>query len=255
MATSSRPMGRSRRKAGAPRQGFPVGLTLATAVALAILIGLGVWQVKRLHWKEQLLAHIAVATSEPPEALAVALGQTADGLPTDFRRVQADCPDIETTPFLRLYAVNDTGAGYRIITACRIDAGGYGSILVDRGFIADTDADRLKPGQGQALTQPILGVLRKGDPRTFVTPANQPAQNLWYWRDIPAMAQALGASDPAPTFLMLQAPAPSGFGPTPAPVPTDIPNNHLQYAATWFGLAAALAGVYLAMLWRRRAPR
>ena len=53
---------------------------------------------------------------------------------------------------------------------------------------------------------------------------------------------------------MLQAPAPSGFGPTPAPLPLDIPNNHLQYAGTWFGLAVALAGVYLAVLWRRRSP-
>ena len=37
----------------------------------------------------------------------------------------------------------------------------------------------------------------------------------------------------------------------PAPIPTDIPNNHLSYAITWFGLAAALVGVYAALLWRR----
>lgn len=240
MATSSRP-------------GFPVGATLFTLAALALLIGLGVWQVKRLHWKEHLLARIAEAKAEPPEPLIVVLRRIADGDDADYTRVQAACPDIETTPAIRLFAVTDAGAGYRIITVCRLAAGGaYDSILVDRGFVAQDDAGRLGPGR--ALARPIVGILRRGDPPTFVTPKNQPAQDLWYWRDIPAMARALDAPRPAPTFLMLQAPAPQGFGPTPAAAPTNIPNNHLQYAVTWFGLAAALAGVYLAMLWRRRSP-
>ncbi|MDR3513191.1 MAG: SURF1 family protein [Caulobacteraceae bacterium] len=250
MATSSRPSGRS----GGVRQGFPVVMTLFTLAAMALLIGLGVWQVKRLHWKERLLAQIAAAEAGPPEPLAVVLARASDGRDVDYTRVQADCPDIETTPYLRLYAVKDAGAGYRIITACRIEGSAYGSVLVDRGFVAQDDARRLRPGAGQALVQPVVGILRRGDPRTFVTPENLPGQGLWYWRDIPAMAASLGAGRPAPTFLMLQAPAPRGFGPTPAAVPADIPNNHLQYAVTWFGLAAALAGVYLAMLWRRRFP-
>ena len=94
-------------------------------------------------------------------------------------------------------------------------------------------------------------MLRKGDLRNFLTPPNQPGQGLWYWRDIGAMAASLGAPDPAPTFLMLERPAPQGIGPVPAAVPVDIPNNHLGYALTWFGLAATLLGVYLASVWRR----
>jgi surfeit locus 1 family protein len=142
--------------------------------------------------------------------------------------------------------------GFRIITACHLASAPYGSILVDRGFMPQNDAARLVPGQGARLTVPITGVLRRGDPPNAFTPPNQPAQNLWYSRDVPAMAQTLGVAAPAPVFLMLESPAPKGFGPPPAPLPTDIPNNHLQYAVTWFGLAAALAGVYLASLWRRR---
>jgi surfeit locus 1 family protein len=253
MATSSRPRSRAaRRKAGPARQGFPVVMTLFTLAAMALLIWLGVWQLKRLHWKENLLARIAAAQNALPEPLTVVLGQGADGLEIDYRRVQADCPDIETTPFVRLYALRDAVVGYRIITACRLTSGAYGSVLVDRGFIAQDAAARLKPGAGQTLTDPVVGILRRGDPRNFVTPENQPAQNLWYWRDIPAIAAALGAPRPAPTFLMLQEPVPKDFGPTPAPLPTDIPNNHFQYALTWFGLAIALAGVYLAKLWRGR---
>jgi surfeit locus 1 family protein len=245
-------MATPRRARKAARSGFPWALTLFTAAAMAVLIGLGVWQLKRLHWKEHLLARIAASQDALPEPLQVVLGQGADGLEIEYRRVQADCPDIETTPFARLYALKDGAIGSRIITSCRLAGGLYSSILVDRGFISQEDAGRLKPGPGQPLSEPVVGILRRGDPRNFVTPPNQPGQDLWYWRDIPAIAQYLGAPRPAPIFLMLQAPAPKGFGPTPAATPSDIPNNHLQYAATWFGLAIALAGVYLAMLWRRR---
>ena len=239
----------SRDRSGA---GFPVGLTLVTAVALAILVSLGFWQVQRLHWKEGLLARVHALQAAPPRPLGAVLGQIKAGADADYTRVTADCPDVETGRFLKLWAVPDARSGFRIITACRLEAAPYGSILVDRGFIIQDDALKLAPGQGARLAGPVTGVLRTGDKPNFVTPPNQPAQNLWYSRDIPAMARALGASSPAPVFLMLESPAPKGLAPTPAALPSEIPNNHLQYAITWFGLAAALAGVYLASLWRRR---
>lgn len=233
------------------RAGFPVFMTLFAALALAVLVGLGIWQLKRLHWKEGLLARIAAVQVAPPEPLEAVLRRITDGVDTDYTRVQADCPAIEQTPFVKLYAVTDGGAGFRIITACPIADPRYGSILVDRGFVAQDQAAALQPSKGPPLVAPIIGILRKGDPRTFVTPPNQPGQDLWYWRDIPTMARTLGASRPAPTFLMLQSPLPKAGAPRPLAVPVDIPNNHLQYAVTWFGLAAALLGVYLASLWRR----
>jgi surfeit locus 1 family protein len=229
---------------------FAVIPAIATVVGIAILIGLGVWQVQRLHWKEGLLARIAALQSAPPEPLEVVLRRAADGLDIDYVRVQQACPDVETAPYLKLYSVRDGYAGYRIIAACRLAGGPYDAILVDRGFIAQG----LTPSGGQTLAAPIVGILRKGDARNFVTPQNDPAQNLWYGRDITAMGHALGVSNPAPTYLMLEQPAPPAGGPVIAPLPTDIPNNHLQYAITWFGLALALAGVYAASLWRKR-PR
>jgi len=232
------------------RPRFPIGLTVAAAIAFAILIGLGVWQVKRLHWKEGLLARIHALQTAPPRDLAAALSGPLDGPEFDFTRVTANCPDIEITPSLRLYALRDAATGYRIITACTLTGARFGSILVDRGFVRQDQVAAIGPGA--RLDGPITGVLRRGDKPNFVTPPNDARQNLWYWRDIPAMARTLGAQRPAPTFLMLEKPAPAGVGPTPAPLPLDIPNSHLQYAVTWFGLAATLVGVYLAMLWRRR---
>jgi surfeit locus 1 family protein len=224
-------------------------LTLVAAAALIILIGLGVWQVQRLHWKEGVLARIHALQNAPARPLAQVLRGGGD---LDYTRVTADCPDIENSAFVKLWAVPDARSGFRIITACRLASGRYGSILVDRGFIVQDDAAKLVPGQGVRLSGPIIGVLRGGDRGNAFTPPSQPALNLWYARDIPAMARALGVSAPAPVFLMLESPAPKGLAPTPAPLPADIPNNHLQYAITWFGLAGALAGVYLASLWRRR---
>ena len=233
-----------------PSRRFPIGLTIASVIGIAILIGLGVWQVKRLHWKEALLAKIAALEAAAPIPVGQALAGGVASTELDFVRVTASCPDIETTPYLKLYAVREV-AGFRLITPCGLSSGPYKTILVDRGFVAQDQVQSLKAGQGRKLDQPIVGVLRKGDVRNFLTPENMPAQGLWYWRDVPAMAASLGVTDAAPTFLMLERPAPLGFGPTPAPIPADIPNNHLQYALTWFGLALSLLGVYLASLWKR----
>ena len=239
--------------AKADTRGGPSAVAAVAALTgIAILIGLGVWQVQRLHWKEGLLARIHALQAAPAQPLGPVLARASAGADVDYTRVEANCPAIETTPYVRQWSVPDERSGYRIITACALSGGPYASILVDRGFITADDAARLDLRQGRTLSQPIIGVLRKGDAANLFTPANQPAQNLWYARDIPAMARALGALRPAPTFLMLERPAPKGLAPAPAAVPVDIPNNHLSYAMTWFGLAAGLAGVYLASLWRRR---
>jgi surfeit locus 1 family protein len=230
-------------------------MTIAVAISLTLLAGLGFWQVQRLHWKEGLLARVHALQAASPAPVAPVLQRAKAGVDVDFTRVAADCPDIETSPFLKLWSVPDERSGYRIITACRLADAPYASILVDRGFIVQDDAGRLAAGQGERIGGPITGVLRKGDRANTFTPPNQLSQNLWYARDIPAMAHVLGVSDPAPVFLMLEKPAPKGVAPTPAALPTDIPNNHLQYAITWFGLALVLAGVFAAFARAHRRER
>ena len=237
---------------GAGRR-FPVALTLVVLVALVLLIGLGVWQVRRLEWKTDLLHRIAALQDAPAKPLGPTLQRLKAGGDVEYSRVAIACPDVETRPTLREFAVYQGLAGYRLVTACPLPPGsGYGSILVDRGFVAQQGDQAPHDIPGQPVSQPVVGVLRSGGGRTFVTPQNRPAENRWYWRDVPAMAGQLHAPDPAPLFLMLESPSPPSGEPRPAPLPLDIPNNHLGYAITWFGLAAALAGVYLAMLFRKR---
>lgn len=230
---------------------FPVGLTLATLIALAILIGLGVWQLERRVWKEDLLARIAALQAAPARPLAegLAAGKTPDEL--SFVRVKAVCSGLATAPFLQLYSLRGGEAGVRLISACETPDGR--SILVDRGFVGDTISARPPVNAADRTPLAIEGVLRAPDKATFVTPANQPQANQWYSRDVPAMAQALGVTRPSPVFLMAETSTnPDWKALVPAPVPADIPNRHLEYAGTWFGLAGALAAVYAAMLFRRR---
>lgn len=227
-----------------------LGLAVAVGVAVLILAGLGTWQLRRLAEKRLLLDRIAALKIAPAEPLEVVLRRLPDRVDIDYVRAQTLCPALERLPTVRLYGLRNGVVGYRLIAACPVDATPYRTILVDRGFIPREVVDT--PTTPSDLARPIVGVLRRGDPGTVFTPANNPAGNDWYRRDVAAMAGALHAPDPAPIFLMLETPAPQGPGPQPAPLPTDIPNRHLEYALTWYGLALALLGVYIAMLVRDR---
>lgn len=230
-------------------RGFSVPLLIAVGVCVAIMAGLGTWQLQRLAWKEDLLARIAALQSAPAEPLSVVLRRAGE-VDVEYVRVQTPCPQLETLPTIRLYGVRDGVAGYRLIAACPLEGEPYGSILVDRGFIPREVVDT--PPTPTPLRNPIVGVLRKGDKASWFTPKNEPEKNEWFSRDIPAMAETLQAENPAPIFLMLERPAPTGPGPQPAPLPTDIPNRHLEYAMTWYGLALVLLAVYIGKLIRDR---
>lgn len=235
------------------RARFPLALTVATLVSLAILVTLGSWQLQRLGWKTALLAKVAALQAAAPVPVGPVLKTVSNGTDGDFIRVTATCPALAKAPYLELYGIRDGVAGVRLISACKLADGPYGSLLVDRGFIPDTVATRPAVSPERAAPIQVTGVLRAGDRASFVTPPNDLAANHWYSRDIAAMAKALKAERPAPTFLMAETATNPDFPAlVPSPLPVEISNRHLEYALTWFGLAASLAGVYVAVLWRRR---
>ena len=233
------------------RAAFPIGLTIATALAFSLLVGLGVWQLQRLKWKQALLAHVAALQTARPQALGAVLDGVAQGRDADFTRVSASCPGLAHAPFLELYALQGgPQAGARLISACPVDSAAYRTILVDRGFIPDTSPERPTVEPADATPLAITGVLRKPPRGGFFAPRNRPPR--WFTRDVPAMARALGAPQPAPLILMAETSSnPQIKSLAPAPLPADIPNRHLEYALTWFGLAGALLAVYAARLFGR----
>lgn len=222
-------------------------LKLAATVSLAflILLWLGTWQVQRLQWKTALLHKIELLQAAPAKPLAMVLASRADA---DFVRVTLDCPSLNQSPTLKTYALSEAGqVGDRILTLCPIAAAGYDTLLVDRGFAPNGAA--LSPATSSGAM--VIGVLRKPTPPSAFAPKPSEVAGEWTGRDLPAMARQLKAANPAPYFLELETPTPANGYPKPEPLSLGISNNHLGYAITWFGLAAALIGVYIGYLRRR----
>jgi len=224
---------------------FPWLLTVCTALALAVLVSLGVWQVRRMAWKEGLIARAEAAAALPPTPILQAL--SADE--PEFRRVVLDCPGLGSAPFLELRSIAEGGRpGVRLISACSLADGR--AILVDRGFVADTVSAR--PPQQGAGGAPLRveGVLRRTTAmRAFSAPTSG---RLFYARADDEMARTLGVTRPLVplTVYATTSANPDWTALEPSAPPPAFSNNHLGYAATWFGLAVALAGVYIALLRR-----
>lgn len=238
------------------RRGFPIVLSVVVGVCLAILIGLGVWQLQRLAWKQGILTRIAALRAASPGPIAMPLIQAAGGEDVAYTRVTVTCPGLAAAPYVELFFVRDGQAGARLISACKLTGAAYGSLLVDRGFVGDTISARPPVDPASTVPVTITGVLRYPEPPGMMAPVDDIAHGHWYRRDIETMAAALKAERPAPVFLAAETSTNPEWAALKAEaLPGDIPNNHLAYAWTWFGLAAALAGVYAAMLWRRRSGR
>ena len=231
------------------RARFPWGLTVASALAFVLLVSLGVWQVERLRWKEGLIAEAQAAATAPPQPLPSVLAATDP----EFRKAVLVCPGLASAPFAELQTIQQGQAGVRLVSACRPDAAGP-TFLVDRGFIADTISAR-PPVVASGMPVEVTVEVRHTPPPGPMAAA---ASGLhFYARDTPAMARALGVAGPvAPqTLYALSSSNPEWAALQPSAPPAAFSNSHLGYAITWFGLALALAGTYVALLRRKlRAP-
>ena len=223
---------------------LPWGLTAAVVPTLALLIGLGVWQVNRLAWKERLIASAEAAAAQPPAHLAQVLA-----LPDpEFRKVVVTCPGLETAPFVELQTIQDSQPGVRLVSACaprdRTDV-----FLVDRGFVPG-DISARPTVMASPLPVVLIAEVRHGPAPNGMTPP--PSDGRFFARDSAAMAQALGvaAVDPR-TLYALTSSNPGWTALRPSAPPAAFSNNHLGYALTWFGLAIVLVAFYGAMVRRR----
>ncbi len=223
-------------------------------VGFVILCGLGAWQLQRLGEKGEFLSRLAQQASTSPGALPAAPQWPVLDLDSaDLTRLSlsgAWLPDASATvrvvmPEQRQGARGTGGFGRYMINAVRLDDGGI--VLVNRGFVPEALVGATPAPTGRTE---LVGILRKPEARNSFTPAPNLANRDFHVRDPASIAAALGLQA-APFMVEAER---SGDARTP-PIGVDIaeliariPNNHLHYAFTWFGLAAALVGVFLAYL-------
>lgn len=212
---------------------FPVIIGI---LGCAILLSLGVWQVKRLAWKEAMLAEIQSRIDSPPRALPAAY---ASDMKYDPVEVSGRTTGQE---ILVLSGTKDLGGGYQVISGFVTDDGRH--ILVDRGFITQDDRHLPRPPVGLQ----IKGNLHWPEERNSSTPAPNLQEGIWFAREVPQMAELLKTE---PLLVVASFVNGDAQGVLPIPIAiAGIPNSHLEYAATWFMLAVIWAGMTVALIWR-----
>lgn len=249
MATSSRTVPISRR-------GHFWFAVFSCVLGMAILTSLGLWQVERLQWKESLLATINSRIHGAPVPLAQIEAVQASGGDVDYRPVEVT-GTFDHTGERFFLASRDGQPGWHVYTPLLI-SGEPKAIFVNRGFVpyeAKDPATR-QPGQVSG-EQVILGLARSQTPAKpgWFLPANDTSKNTFFWRDVSDMSAGLAVPEGVsvlPFFVDAgEGEAPGGF-PVGGVTVVDIPNDHLQYAITWFGLDLVLAVMFVGFLVRSR---
>jgi len=219
--------------AGGAKRGFLLALFLIATLAFAAL---GVWQVERLFWKLDLIervdARLAAAPVAPP---ASSRWGSIKGAEDEYRRVRVRGTLLNDRETL-VDALTEQGPGYWVMTPLRT---ADGIILINRGFVptdkrsASTRVEGRLPG---IVT--VTGLIRMSEPAGRFLRPNRSKDDIWFSRDVPAIARKRDLSDVAPYFIDAESsPNPGGL-PIGGLTTVNFRNAHLVYALTWFGLAA-----------------
>ena len=214
------------------RPGRPAGFAIIGAawiIAIAGLVALGIWQVERLAWKQNLISQVAARLSASPTPPPVIVGSE-----DAYRRVVAVGVFLQARDTL-VQASTIRGPGWWIITPLR-STGGH-LILINRGYVPVRSAP---PPPARRVT--VTGLLRLTEPGGGFLRSNDPVADRWYSRDVAAIAARRGLGTTAPYFIDADASGPGANAPVAGLTVVRFSNNHLVYAITWFILAFMAAG-------------
>lgn len=235
------------------RHRFPwITLTIG-AIVFAMLIALGTWQVERLYWKEGLLAEIEARTHAAPASLTEVEKVWADQRDVDYRTVAVSGRLLNERE-RHFFATYDGYSGYYIYTPLLLEDGR--AVFINRGFVPFDKKNSVTRPEGQVEGQVTINGLARNPLNTrpsSIVPDNDLATNTYYWKDLATMAGQSGIEPDklVPFFIDAdKAPNPGGL-PIGGVTIIDLPNNHLQYAVTWYGLAATLVAIMGVWLRRR----
>jgi surfeit locus 1 family protein len=221
--------------------------TLVSLPILVLSLSLGVWQMERREWKRDILDRIAANQAAAP----MTLDQLLSGAPLrhEYGRVKISGTFEHGHEFFLAARSLKNKVGLQVIVPLKTEDGRI--VLFDRGWVPDRAAATQAAAQPSGRVE-LTGLVRRSQIRARFAPENVPEKNVWFQADVPLMRQMAGAPpDPKLDTFFLEADATPNPGGIPVGGQTrlEIPNDHLQYAITWFLIAVALAGVYLAYHW------
>ena len=224
--------------------------------ALLVLLGLGTWQMQRLAWKEDLIAKIEARVHAAPVALAEIEKGSKDGF--EYARVRVRGTFRHEAEQLVWAPDPGQGPGYHVYTPLQLEDGRF--ILVNRGYVTEAMRSPSARAEGQVAGEvDVVGLLREPPRRSLFNPDHDSKTGVWFWRDFDGMSRAaLGADTGKAVHLFLDAeaePANPGGWPQGGTTRLTLPNRHLEYALTWYGLAATLVAVLVAFLISRARTR
>ena len=232
----------------ATRRGV-AGLGIFTLLTLALLIGLGVWQLQRRIEKHALIAQLTERLAAAPGALpSPAQWSALTPARDEFRRVRFSAT-YESRPDAMVYssgsAIRDdvSGPGTWAFLPARLPGGE--TVVINTGFVQNTMQDRAQQDRAVArlvtgAPVTLTGYIRFPESAGALTPSENLDKRLWFTRDTNAIARSLGWGQVAPFYIDLESPAPESGIPKPGPLELHLKDDHLQYAITWFGLACAV---------------
>lgn len=229
-------------------------ILLWAGLGIAVLIGLGAWQLVRLAEKRELLAEIATRTTAAPISLGKVLAMRDQGEDIEFVTVKTN--GTFDHPFeKRKLTTFDGSPGWQVITPFKSAEGIVA--LVDRGVVPGDLQDAAKRLENISSVELTAVVRAHDNERGFFDPENDVDGNVWYWWDVPAMLSSISipAEMKVAPFVLQALPGddPKKF-PRASNPEAQLRNNHLQYAITWFSLAVVLlviAGLFIRKQVRR----
>jgi len=233
-----------------PERARPAKFFWPTAVSIAlflVLTGLGSWQLERRQWKEALLAKIAARVGAPAVELGEAEAMARAGDDIDYLHILARGRFLHDKERY-LYAPTAAGLGWHVYTPLELAPGRV--VWVNRGFVPDANKaqDTRAPGLVAGEVE-VRGLARTHPKQGAFEPDNDVTHNLWYWPDVEAMSASAFPDVAGPPFAIDadRWPAVPGGLPQGGVTRLQLPNRHLEYALTWYGLALTLIAVYFAL--------
>ncbi|MBX2834418.1 MAG: SURF1 family protein [Micavibrio sp.] len=231
------------------RRKIPFWASVFTMLSVVVLCNLGVWQLQRLTWKENLISKLNAQVNEG--IVHVNAAQLSDDFLYRLIEIKGEFIDenlISIIPRLRKHSDGTMMQGKHIYAALKV--GSDELIMVNLGWVPqDYNVTGLVLPKGEATVEGYVRPFPKGN---YFTPKNDVLAAQWYLPHRGDFAVLYGRKI---INNIIYAADMSGDGVDVYPQRLnndfELTNNHAQYAVFWFSMALILPVIFYLRFFRR----